>query len=214
MRQPLPNTPFLPATDDVMEQFVNLLEFLFLSGCGHEGTWQAEPPWFLHSPEEIVADLKKQCWGADLGAEVDFQFFVDKGLVQKLPIICLLRTQHPLTFVFRIYCQRHGSALENWMDGWVTEREFADLKGFISAMHTSEIQIGQAESQAELVQALEHLVDHDFSGTVWCDWNLTKFERAMFVEMSKEKSITLIDKAICKPHMQNAAKGAAFESNV
>jgi hypothetical protein len=208
MNQSLPNTAFLPAPDDVIAQFINLLEFLFLSSSEKEISWRADYPWFLHGPDGIISDIKNQGWGADLEPVASFQFVIEKGLGQRLPIVCLLRAQHPLTFVFRLYCQKHGSLIENWIESCATEREFAELQTFVSEMRNSEMRFGQVESQAEWVQALAHLVDHDFSGIIWCDWKLTKEERAVFVEMTKRKKIQMVEQAPVKPFSQSIQGGS------
>ena len=212
MSQPLPKTTFLPDIKEVMGQFIDLLQHLFESASQEKTIpWTAVNPWPLQDSDKIVMDLKKQGLGADLEPVVEFQIVLEMGLGQKLPIVCLLRTLHPLTFIFRLYCQKHGSLIENWMEGFVTVREFSELQVFVEEMRNSEMRFGQVKSQSELIQVLDHLVNHGFSGTVWCDWELTEAERALFVEKTKGKSIALVEQPISNPHLQNAAKVQALE---
>lgn len=215
MNTSLPKIDFLPDIKEAMGQFIDLLQYLFESASQEKLLlWTALAPWALQSPEEIVSDLQKQSLGADVEPSVELQVVLEKGLMEKLPFVCLLRTLHPLTFIFRLYCQKHESLIKNWMEGFVSVREFSELQVFVGEMRNSKMRFGQVKSQSELIQTLDYLVNHGFSGTVWCDWELTEAERALFVEMSKGKSIALVEQPISKPHLRNAAKGQVHESNI
>jgi len=212
MSQPLPKTHFLPETNEAVNQFVSLLQYLFESaGQKNPVPWTAVNPWPLQSPEEIVSDLKNQGCGVDLEPAIEFHIVHDQGLGEKLPIVCLLRTLHPLTFIFRLYCQKHGSLIENWMDGLVTMREFSELQLFVDDMRKSKERFGQSKTQSDLIQALDQLVNHGFSGTVWCDWELNEAERALFVQMTKGKSMVMVEQPLSKPHLRNAAIAMAAD---
>ena len=202
MSPTLPNTPFLAAPNDVMDRFVALLEYLFFSDREKDVPRPPDDSRFVHNPEEIVKNLKNLGWGADLEPAAEFQIVLEKGMDGKEPLVCLLRNQHPLTFTFRLYCQKHGSLIENWIESWVTEREFEELQVFVGKVIKSEMRLGQVKSRAEFIRVLGHLVAHDYSGMVWCDWTLTEEERALVMEMTNGKNMNIVEAPPTKKTVQ------------
>jgi len=216
MSQRLPSSAFLPGIREVIEQFTKLMEYV-VSGRENQTQWQPEPPWFLNSPEGIISDLKDQSRIGQSELAAGLQFVLEQGLVEKRRIVCLLRTQHPLSFVFRLYCQRHGSLLknesgvacsmgclclycqrhgaliENWLDGWVTERELSNMLTLLKEMQGAELRFIHDEFQCKWIQALEHLVAHGFSGLLWCDSKLTEAERLLFVQITRGNDIQIME---------------------
>lgn len=193
-----------PDSKEITRQFLCLLECLMDSAQGNaaQGKNSSEVNTHFGSPleyERLVSDLKNQGWGADLETAPEMQNVLELGLANKTPMACLLRTLQPLTFIFRLFCQRHQSLIENWLEGWVTERELAELQQFCVALSGSKMRFGQAKSAGELMTAVEYLASDDFSGTIWCDWKLKGDERALLLKAASIKKIEIVEQPILKP---------------
>ena len=200
----LPPTPFLPGTKESIIQFSELIEYLMETSRGDLFPWPVSGPWPMPDPAEILSDLKNQGCGADLDPLNEWQSILKREAGDHLPTVCLLRTLHPLTFILRLYCQKHESLIEDWVEWFVTEIKFTELIEFCARLSKSRFRFGQSKSHSEWAQALEHLVKYDFTGMIWCDWILTEGERELFLEMTKGRNLQLVEQPLLRPVEQSA----------